>query len=188
MLFSVSSIKAKHWNKLIGAGPSNSQNQNKNLTPQGDKVMKRRREKQGRKKNMAKTKCYTCQKMSHFACECIKPKKVRPNTTSPSLLCAHMFLCLIISLTGLSTMGTEYVTCTLVVQEVIYLRRFPKSLCISMHINDVVVNYFDNTTTIAYAKDLKYHRRTKHVDTYITSSAIVLHKEKWFSGTFLPLI
>ncbi|KAL0461125.1 UNVERIFIED_CONTAM: Retrovirus-related Pol polyprotein from transposon TNT 1-94 [Sesamum latifolium] len=65
----------------------------------------------------------------------------------------------------LSTMKAEYVACISAVQEAIGLRRFLKSLRISMHINDVVVIYCDNTTTIAYAKDPKYHGRTKHIDT-----------------------
>ncbi|KAL0291277.1 UNVERIFIED_CONTAM: Retrovirus-related Pol polyprotein from transposon TNT 1-94 [Sesamum calycinum] len=34
-----------------------------------------------------------------------------------------------------------------------------------VHIDDVVVMYCDNTTTIAYAKDPKYHERTKRIDT-----------------------
>ncbi|KAL0317375.1 UNVERIFIED_CONTAM: Retrovirus-related Pol polyprotein from transposon TNT 1-94 [Sesamum angustifolium] len=66
---------------------------------------------------------------------------------------------------SLSTMEVEYVACTSAVQEVIWLSRFLKSLCISMHIDDAVVIYCDNTATIAYAKDTKYHGRTKHIDT-----------------------
>ncbi|KAL0322057.1 UNVERIFIED_CONTAM: Retrovirus-related Pol polyprotein from transposon TNT 1-94 [Sesamum calycinum] len=34
-----------------------------------------------------------------------------------------------------------------------------------MDIDDAVVIYCDNTATIAYAKDTKYHGRTKHIDT-----------------------
>ncbi|KAL0404447.1 UNVERIFIED_CONTAM: hypothetical protein Sradi_2085500 [Sesamum radiatum] len=62
-------------------------------------------------------------------------------------------------------MEAEYVACTSAVQEAIWLRRFLKSLCISARINDVVVIYCDNTATVAYAKDPKYHGRTKHIDT-----------------------
>ncbi|KAL0284949.1 UNVERIFIED_CONTAM: Retrovirus-related Pol polyprotein from transposon TNT 1-94 [Sesamum angustifolium] len=40
-----------------------------------------------------------------------------------------------------------------------------KSLRISVHVDDAVVIYCDNTTAIAYAKDPKYHGRTKHIDT-----------------------
>ncbi|KAL0455889.1 UNVERIFIED_CONTAM: Retrovirus-related Pol polyprotein from transposon TNT 1-94 [Sesamum latifolium] len=64
-----------------------------------------------------------------------------------------------------STKEAEYVACTSTVQEAIWLRRFLKSLRILAHIDDVVLIYFDNTSTIAYAKDLKYHGRTKHIDT-----------------------
>ncbi|KAL0445213.1 UNVERIFIED_CONTAM: Copia protein [Sesamum latifolium] len=66
---------------------------------------------------------------------------------------------------SLSIMEVEYVACTSAVQEAIWLRRFLKSLYISAHIDDVVVIYCDNTATIAYAKDPKYHGRTKHIDT-----------------------
>ncbi|KAL0298882.1 UNVERIFIED_CONTAM: Retrovirus-related Pol polyprotein from transposon TNT 1-94 [Sesamum radiatum] len=66
---------------------------------------------------------------------------------------------------SLSTMEVEYVACTSAVQEAIWLRRFLKSLRISMHIDDAIVIYCDNTTTIAYAKDTKYHGRTEHIDT-----------------------
>ncbi|KAL0307490.1 UNVERIFIED_CONTAM: Retrovirus-related Pol polyprotein from transposon TNT 1-94 [Sesamum angustifolium] len=69
--------KGKRWNKPNGAGPSNSQSQKQNLAPQGDKAMKCRRGKRGGKKNMAKAKCYNCQKMGHFARECTKPKKIQ---------------------------------------------------------------------------------------------------------------
>ncbi|KAL0367961.1 UNVERIFIED_CONTAM: Retrovirus-related Pol polyprotein from transposon TNT 1-94 [Sesamum calycinum] len=66
---------------------------------------------------------------------------------------------------SLSTVEVEYVACTSTVQEAIWLRRFLKSLRISTHVDDAVVIYCDNTTTIAYAKDPKYHGRTKHIDT-----------------------
>ncbi|KAL0301630.1 UNVERIFIED_CONTAM: hypothetical protein Sradi_6439800 [Sesamum radiatum] len=61
-------------------------------------------------------------------------------------------------------MEVEYVACTLAGQEAIWLRRFLKSLHISAHIDDAVVIYCDNTTTIAYKKDPKYHGRTEHID------------------------
>ncbi|KAL0347920.1 UNVERIFIED_CONTAM: Retrovirus-related Pol polyprotein from transposon TNT 1-94 [Sesamum angustifolium] len=66
---------------------------------------------------------------------------------------------------SLSTMEAEYVASTPAIQEAIWLRRFLKSLHILAHINDVVVIYCDNSTTIAYAKDPKYQGRTKHIDT-----------------------
>ncbi|KAL0440288.1 UNVERIFIED_CONTAM: hypothetical protein Slati_2511800 [Sesamum latifolium] len=55
--------------------------------------MRYRQGKRGGKKNIAKAKYSNCQKMGHFARECTKPKKVRPNTSSPnSFLCSHAFV------------------------------------------------------------------------------------------------
>ncbi|KAL0457636.1 UNVERIFIED_CONTAM: Retrovirus-related Pol polyprotein from transposon TNT 1-94 [Sesamum latifolium] len=79
---------------------------------------------------------------------------------------------------SLSTMEAEYVACTSAVQEAIWLRRFLKSLRISAHINDAVVIYCDNTATIAYAKDPKYHGRTKHIDTRYHFIRDSMRKEK----------
>ncbi|KAL0293499.1 UNVERIFIED_CONTAM: Retrovirus-related Pol polyprotein from transposon TNT 1-94, partial [Sesamum angustifolium] len=66
---------------------------------------------------------------------------------------------------SLSNMEAEYVACTSVVQEAIWLRRFLKSLCIFAHVDDDVVICCDNTAMITYAKDPKYHGRTRHIDT-----------------------
>ncbi|KAI3453504.1 hypothetical protein Pfo_010167, partial [Paulownia fortunei] len=63
---------------------------------------------------------------------------------------------------SLSTMEAEYVACTSAVQE---SRRFLQSLRIVAHVDDAVIVYCDNTTTLAYAKDPNYHGRTKHIDT-----------------------
>ncbi|KAK4433542.1 hypothetical protein Salat_1116500 [Sesamum alatum] len=67
MPVSVSPIKAS-------VGPDLGQSQN--LAPQGDKAMKRCRGKRGEKKNVAKAKCYNCEKMDHFARDCTEPKKI----------------------------------------------------------------------------------------------------------------
>ncbi|KAK6137719.1 hypothetical protein DH2020_028537 [Rehmannia glutinosa] len=66
---------------------------------------------------------------------------------------------------ALSTMEVEYIACTSAVHEAIWLRRFLQSLRIIVHVDDVVVVYCDNTSALAYAKDPKYHGRTKHIDT-----------------------
>ncbi|KAK6118000.1 hypothetical protein DH2020_048255 [Rehmannia glutinosa] len=66
---------------------------------------------------------------------------------------------------ALSTMEAEYIACTSAVQEAIWLRRFLQSLRITAHVDDAVVVYCDNTSALAYAKDPKYHGRTKHIDT-----------------------
>ncbi|KAL0406200.1 UNVERIFIED_CONTAM: hypothetical protein Slati_3933900 [Sesamum latifolium] len=60
-----------------------------------------------------------------------------------------------------STLGYAFL---LRVQEAFLLWRFLESLLILVHIDDVVVIYCGNIATIAYVKDPKYHRRTKHID------------------------
>lgn len=66
---------------------------------------------------------------------------------------------------SLSMMESEFVACSVAVQEAIWLRRFLQSLDITGHLDKAVVIYCDNTAAIAYAKDPKYHGRTKHIDT-----------------------
>ncbi|KAL0437714.1 UNVERIFIED_CONTAM: hypothetical protein Sradi_0479300 [Sesamum radiatum] len=67
---------------------------------------------------------------------------------------------------SLSTMAVEYVARTSAVQEAIWSWRFLKCLHILACINDVIVIYFDNTAMMAYAKDPKYHEKTKHITKY----------------------
>ncbi|KAF7116721.1 hypothetical protein RHSIM_RhsimUnG0017100 [Rhododendron simsii] len=66
----------------------------------------------------------------------------------------------------LSTMELEYVACTTANQEAIWLRRFLQSLSVTGHLGEAVVLHCDSTSAIAYARDPKYHGRTKHnIDT-----------------------
>ncbi|KAK4382869.1 Retrovirus-related Pol polyprotein from transposon TNT 1-94 [Sesamum angolense] len=90
---------------------------------------------------------------------------------------------------SLSTMETKYIACTSTVQEAIWLRRFLKSLCIFAHVDDAVVIYCDNTTTIAYAKDPKYHGRTKHIDTryHFIHDSIVQGEEIFINKEYVIL-
>ena len=45
------------------------------------------------------------------------------------------------------------------------MRRFLQSFSITGHLDEAVVIHCDSTAVIAYARDLKYHSRTKHIDT-----------------------
>ena len=64
---------------------------------------------------------------------------------------------------ALSTMESEYVACSAAVQEAVWLRRFLQRLSISDHAAEAVLVYCDSTSAIAYAKDPKYHGKSKHI-------------------------
>jgi hypothetical protein len=61
-------------------------------------------------------------------------------------------------------MESEYVACSAVVQEAVWLRRFLQRLDIVASAMDLVTIYNDSMATFAYAKDPKYHRKTKHIE------------------------
>jgi len=65
---------------------------------------------------------------------------------------------------ALSTMEAEYVACSAAVQEAVWLRRFLRRLGQWPHVDDAVLIYSDSTSAIAYAKDPKYHGKSKHID------------------------
>ena len=64
---------------------------------------------------------------------------------------------------ALSTMESEYVACSAAVQEAVWLRRFFQRLGISDHAAEPVLVYCDSTSALAYAKDPKYHGKSKHI-------------------------
>ena len=64
---------------------------------------------------------------------------------------------------ALSTMEAEYVTCTSTIQEAVWLRRFLQDIGVVKTTFELVTLYCDNMAALAYAKDLKYHGKTKHV-------------------------
>ncbi|GMP50698.1 hypothetical protein CsSME_00017211 [Camellia sinensis var. sinensis] len=65
---------------------------------------------------------------------------------------------------ALSTMEAEFVACSSVVQEAVWLRRFLQHLDVVTHTSDPVTIHCDSMAALAYAKDPKYHGRTKHID------------------------
>ena len=66
---------------------------------------------------------------------------------------------------ALSTMEAEFVACSVAVQEAVWLRRFLQSLGIVKGSSEPTIVYSDSQDAIAYVKDLKYHGRTKHINT-----------------------
>jgi hypothetical protein len=68
------------------------------------------------------------------------------------------------SCVALSTIKFEYVACSAAVQEAIWLRRFLQHLDVVTSAMDLVTIYSDSMATLAYAKDPKYHGKTKHIE------------------------
>ena len=65
---------------------------------------------------------------------------------------------------ALSTMESEYVACSVAVQEAVWLRRFLKRLGVTTHVEDAVLLQSNSTSALAYAKDPKYHGKAKHIE------------------------
>lgn len=60
-------------------------------------------------------------------------------------------------------MEAEYVAYSLAMQGVIWLRSFLQDLNLTPRTDDPVEMLCDNTTAIQFAKDPKFHRKTKHI-------------------------
>ena len=63
----------------------------------------------------------------------------------------------------LSTMEEEYVACSSAIQVEIWLKRFLQSIGVVKTAFKPMTLYCNNMATLAYAKDSKYHRKTKHI-------------------------
>ena len=62
-------------------------------------------------------------------------------------------------------MEAEFIACSTVVQEVVWLRRFLQRLRVVKDVFELMRTNSDSQVMIAYVKDSKYHGRTKHIDT-----------------------
>ena len=60
-------------------------------------------------------------------------------------------------------MEVEYVAYSSAIQEAVWLRRFLYQLEIFKIESEPVTIYFDSMVVFAYAKDMKYHGKTKHI-------------------------
>lgn len=65
---------------------------------------------------------------------------------------------------ALSTMEAEYIACCASVQEAVWLRRFLKHLTFVKSAHEPIHIWSDSTAALAFAKDPKYHGRTKHIE------------------------
>ena len=54
--------------------------------------------------------------------------------------------------------------CSSAVQEAVWLRRFLQHLDVVTHTSGLMTIHCDSMAALAYAKDPKYHGRTKHID------------------------
>jgi len=64
---------------------------------------------------------------------------------------------------ALSTMEAEYVACSIATHEAIWLRSLLQDLNLTPKADDPIELLFDNTTAIQFAKNSKFHRKTKHI-------------------------
>ena len=60
-------------------------------------------------------------------------------------------------------MEAEYVACSLATQEVIWLRSFLQDLNFTPKIDELVELLCNNTAAIQFAKDSKFHRKTRPI-------------------------
>ena len=59
-------------------------------------------------------------------------------------------------------MEAECVACSQATQEAMWLRSFLYDLKLTPKVNDPVKVLYDNTSSIQFAKDPKFHQKTKH--------------------------
>ena len=60
-------------------------------------------------------------------------------------------------------MEVEYVACSLAIQEAVWMRIFLQDIGVVKTTFEPVTLYCDSMATLAYAKNLKYHGKTKHI-------------------------
>ena len=60
-------------------------------------------------------------------------------------------------------MEAEYVARSSTIQEAVWLRRFLQDIGVVKTTFESVTLYYDSMVALAYAKDLKYHGKTKHI-------------------------
>jgi len=60
-------------------------------------------------------------------------------------------------------MNAEYVAYSIATQEAIWLKSFLQDLNLTPTVHDAVEMLYDNTATIQFAKDLKFHQKTKYI-------------------------
>ena len=78
----------------------------------------------------------------------------------------------------LSTIGAEFIACSATVKEVIWLKKFIEHLEIIGRTMDAMQIFCDSQETLTYIKDLKYHSKTKYIDTkYNFIKDIIARKE-----------
>ena len=68
-----------------------------------------------------------------------------------------------LSCIALSKMETKYVACSSAIQEVVLLKRFLQDIGVVKTTFEPVTLYCDSMAALTYAKDPKYHRKTKHI-------------------------
>ena len=76
-------------------------------------------------------------------------------------------------------MEAKFVTFSIVVQETLWFKQCLDHLGANANTIDLVFVNCDSQTTITYTKGLKYHCKTKHIDTKYNFVKTWLHVKKW---------
>ncbi|XP_028784591.1 pyrophosphate--fructose 6-phosphate 1-phosphotransferase subunit alpha-like [Neltuma alba] len=79
---------------------------------------------------------------------------------------------------ALHSIEAEFVACATIVQEALWLKRFIEHLGFRDRSTNTVLVHCENTATIVYTKDPKYHSKTKHIDIKVWHS----HRGKKFNA------
>lgn len=64
---------------------------------------------------------------------------------------------------ALSIIEVEFVACSAIAQEAVWLRRFLQELRVVACIFNLMIIHYNNMEVLSYTRDSKYHRKNKYI-------------------------